>query len=289
MFILENEGLRIRIVAKGAEMQSIYNKKNGLEYLWNGDPAFWGKHSPVLFPIVGTLKKDTYLFEGASYTLGRHGFARDKDFIPVSQSGTSVTLQLVSSEATRPVFPFSFAFDITYMITENKLSVTYTITNRGEQLMFFSVGGHPAFKVPLDENSRYEDHYLQFDKEENAGRWPISPEGLIEKTPVPLLDHTNTLPITKDLFSKDALVFKHLRSSRVKLLSHTSGAGLEMDFTGFPYLGIWAAKQANFVCIEPWCGIADSTDSNQQLTEKEGVIKLGKDEVFERRWSVEVL
>jgi galactose mutarotase-like enzyme len=286
MFILENEDLRIRIVTKGAEMQSIYNKKNGLEYLWKGDPAIWGKHSPVLFPIVGTLKNDAYFFEGASYTLGRHGFARDRDFIPAAQTNDAITLRLISSEATRPVFPFSFEFDITYAIRNNKLIVTYGVTNSGEQPMFFSVGGHPAFKVPLEEKSKYEDYYLEFEKEENAGRWPISPEGLIEKNLIPLLDHTTILPVTKELFSRDALVFKHLQSSRVKLRSHTSDAGLEMDFTGFPYLGIWAAKGADFLCIEPWCGIADSTDSNQELTEKEGIISLKAGGVFERSWSV---
>jgi len=288
MFILENEDLRIRIVTKGAEMQSIYNKKNGLEYLWKGDPAIWGKHSPVLFPIVGTLKNDAYLFEGASYTLGRHGFARDRDFIPASQTGTAITLRLLSSEATLPVFPFSFGFDISYAIRKNKLTVTYSVSNRGDKLMFFSVGGHPAFKVPLEEKSRYEDYYLEFDKEENAGRWPISPKGLIETSPLPMLDHTKILPVARELFSRDAIVFKHLQSSRVKLLSHTSGAGLEMDFTGFPYLGIWAAKQADFLCIEPWCGIADSTDSNQELTAKEGIVALKEGEVFERSWSVEL-
>lgn len=289
MFTLENESLKITMAARGAELQSIYCKTNGMEYMWNGDPAFWGKHSPVLFPIVGTLKEDTYHYEGRAYHMTRHGFAREMDFEVTTQTPTSIHFTLNRNDATPINFPFRFHFNIIYHLEGTRLSVTYQVINTGDTTMYFSVGGHPAFKVPLAGGTEYGDHYLEFNEAEKAGRWLISKEGLIETRSAPLLNNTRTLPLTKELFYKDAIVLKGLKSTRVKLLSHTSSAGLEMDFTGFPFLGIWAAKNADFVCIEPWCGIADSTRSNQQLTEKEGINALDAAQIFERVWSVGVL
>lgn len=288
MFQLENDRLRIVIDPKGAELKSIFRKDLGLEYMWNGDPAFWAKTSPVLFPIVGTLKENTYYYKGLAYQLSRHGFARDLVFDVTNQRQDSITFSIKSNEDTLTIYPFSFTFSITYTLTGDELSVEYRVHNNGEEAMFFSVGGHPAFKVPLVEGTHYEDYRLVFEKEEDAGRWPISNEGLIEKTPQPLLQQTRELPITKELFSKDALVFKHLQSQWVELSSEKTPHGLWFSFPGFAYLGLWAAPGADFVCIEPWCGIADSVDANQQLPDKEGILQLPPKEEFQRQWSVQV-
>ncbi len=290
MFTIENEYLKIEIHPKGAELQSIYNKKKSLECMWSGDPAFWGKRSPVLFPIVGTLKNDTYYFENKAYQLSRHGFARDMDFTVTDQTASSITFTLTRNDATYEKYPFQFRFDIIYSIKNNQLQVTYRVVNKGEvnQKLYFSVGGHPAFKLPLLPGSVYTDYYLEFNKIENAGRWLISKEGLIEDDSTPLLNNTKKLPLVKELFYKDAIVFKHLRSDKAKLVSNTAGELFEFDFTGFPYLGIWAAKDADFICIEPWCGIADSVTTNQQLTEKEGINVLDSTDQFERTWKLTV-
>lgn len=286
MFQLENDKLKIVIDPKGAELKSIVRKDLDLEYMWSGDPAFWAKTSPVLFPIVGTLKENTYYYEGRAYHLGRHGFARDQVFSVTQQGGDSITLSIQSNEDTFAVYPFTFAFSIVYTIKGEELFVAYHIQNKGEGPLFFSVGGHPAFKVPLVEGTRYEDYRFVFEREENAGRWPISKDGLIEKEPRPLLRGTAVLPISKELFSKDALVLKELQSQWVELSSGKTPHGLRFSFPGFPYLGLWAAPGADFVCIEPWCGIADSVDSNQQLPDKEGVLQLQPKEEFRRQWSV---
>lgn len=286
MAVIKNEILKVIIAEKGAELTSIVNKNTGLEYMWNADPAFWAKSSPVLFPIVGTLKSDTYYYEGKSYQLGRHGFAREKSFVVTAQTANSVTFTLVADESTLANYPFHFRFDITYQVINDTLSVTYKVTNTGNAELFFSAGGHPAFKIPLVAGTAYTDYYLQFDKKENAGRWPISKDGLIEVKPEPLLENTDRLHLSKELFLQDALVFKNLESSRVSLRSSATSHGLLFDYTGFPFLGIWAAKNADFVCIEPWCGIADSVSTDQQLIHKEGIIKLGTGDVFERSWSV---
>jgi len=310
MFFIENQQLKISIHPKGAELQGLYHKGHQLDYLWNGDAAFWGKHSPLLFPIVGTLKDNLYYYQGKAFSLPRHGFARDRVFEAESQAADSITFLLRSDESTRAVYPFDFELRVIYRLTAEGMSTTYQVKNpadrsaggaqsagtgvgqsqagsgNGQSPLYFSVGGHPAFRVPVVPDTPYSDYYLEFDKAETLPRWPISKDGLIEREPQPLLQDTRTLPLTKDLFARDALVFKHPVSSGVALRSARTERGLRMDFPGFPYLGIWAAPNADFVCIEPWCGIADPVESDQQLVNKEGINRLEPGGVFEKTWTL---
>jgi galactose mutarotase-like enzyme len=287
MFTIENEVLRVTIKPRGAELSSIFSKETGLEYLWNGDARYWNKQSPVLFPIVGTLKKNTYYYRGVPYTLGRHGFARDKNFICSMHDQASVIMSLMSDEDTFRVYPFRFRLDIIYSIDRNCLRVRYRVTNTQEGDMYFSIGGHPAFRIPLTEDLEYDDYYLDFENKEFAMRWPISSEGLIEATPLKFLHDSKKLRLSKDLFLNDAIVFKHLNSHKVSIRSDKSPHGVQFHFPRFPYLGIWAFPYADFVCIEPWCGIADSVTSKQLLESKEGINFLPGGEIFERTWSAE--
>ena len=286
MFTIEDQQLRINIHPKGAELQSIFHKGLQTEYMWSGDPAFWGKHSPLLFPIVGTLKDNTYYFADKAYHLSRHGFARDRDFAVESQTPDGITFLLRSDEATRAVFPFEFELRVIYRLLPQGLSTTYRIDNPAQTPLYFSVGGHPAFRVPLAAGTAYTDYYLEFDQPEDAPRWPISKDGLIEREPQMLLVDAKTIPLTKELFAKDALVLKGLKSSGVSLRSAQTQRGLKMSFPGFHFLGIWAAPGADFVCIEPWCGIADSVNTDQQWTTKEGINRLEARETFERTWTL---
>ncbi len=289
MYSIENESLKVVVRSRGAELDSIYNKTQQLEYLWSGDPAFWGKKSPVLFPIVGTLKNDTYFFNDKEYHLGRHGFAREMEFTVSHQDATVIMFTLLSDKETLLKFPFPFRFDITYSLNANQLSVAYTVTNTGQGAMYFSVGAHPAFKVPLATDTEYEDYNLVFSQPENAGRWPISKDGLIDTPPIPLLkDNATRLPLRKELFFEDALVFKQLKSDTITLQSAKTPHGWSLSFPGFPYMGIWAAKRADFVCIEPWCGIADSVTTDQQLEHKEGIRQLQPQQAFARQWRLAV-
>src|SRR5579871_168498 len=174
MYSIENDKLSISVSTKGAELQSIFHKKFKIEYIWSGDPAFWGKKSPVLFPIVGTLKDDTYLFNKKSYHLTRHGFARDLEFEVINHTGDSVTFSIKSNFSTLKQFPFEFEFSVRYTLTEDQLTVTYIVKNNSSGDCYFSVGGHPAFKVPLVEETSYDDYYLEFNEDETLSRWPIS-------------------------------------------------------------------------------------------------------------------
>lgn len=285
---ISNGIISVEIADKGAEIQSIYNHTTGLEYMWNGDAAFWGKKSPVLFPIVGGLKNNTYQFEGKNYTLGRHGFARDMIFNLSHQSENTLTYTLVSNEATLTSSPFQFIFSVSYTISENKLSCKYIVENTGNNNMFFSCGAHPAFKVPLTEDTDFSDWHLQFSTTENAGKWPLSKEGLLLNESVECLQNANQLPLTKALFYSDALVFKNLQSTAISIVSTKSKHGLTMHFPHFPYFGIWSTKDANFVCLEPWCGIADSINATGNLKDKEGIHILEPNKNWDRTWSVEV-
>lgn len=288
MFTISNNTLKVVIAAKGAELQSIYNTETGLEYMWSGDAAFWGKKSPVLFPIVGGLKNNTYQYNGNSYNLGRHGFARDMVFEVSRQTSDTIAFTLKSSSDTHKVYPFDFRFSVIYSLKENQVKVTYEVENTGNEEMLFSVGGHPAFKVPVAEGTSFNDYFLHFNKLENEGKWPLSPEGLIETKPVELLNNTQELPLHKPLFYGDALVFKSLQSDSISILSEKTPHGLEVSYQDFPFMGIWSAKDADFVCIEPWCGIADSVNTTGNLEDKEGINRLDNGEIFTRSWQVSV-
>jgi galactose mutarotase-like enzyme len=285
---IHNHILAVAVATKGAELQSIINKTTGIEYMWSADPAFWGKKSPVLFPIVGGLKNNQYSYNGNTYTLGRHGFARDMEFTITEHLKDTITFTLVDSEETLKNYPFRFSFSVTYTLQENIVQVTYTVKNTDDKPLLFSVGGHPAFAVPVVAGTSYTDYYLQFSNSETAGRWPLSAGGQIEDHTTPLLANTTKLPLTKELFYEDALVFKHLASDAITLKSDATMHGLTVRFGGFPYMGIWAAKNADFVCIEPWCGIADSVNATGELAEKEGINTLLPQDVFERSWMVEL-
>ena len=301
MQTLKNQSLTVKINPKGAELISLFNGENQTEYMWSADANFWGKSSPVLFPIVGALKDNLYNFEGKTYHLPRHGFAREREFLVENSKNESVTFLLTNDEETLKIYPFAFEFRLKYELQDNCLSVTYSVKNMDDKTMYFSVGGHPAFAVPLSADTDYEDYYLEFNKTENFQRWGLVEGGLIANNPTDFLLNTNRLALTKDLFYEDAIVFKNLQSDEVILKSDKTNSPstqsddsqtdskkphLKFNFKGFPYLGIWAAKDANFVCIEPWCGIADSENHNQELTEKEGIIALSVDDIFERTWSV---
>ena len=288
MFTIEDDRLRVSIHPKGAELQRIFHKEHRLDYLWSGNPAFWGKHSPLLFPIVGTLKDNAYVYRDKTYHLPRHGFARDREFTLEAQTADTARFLLRSDDATLAVFPFPFELRVGYRLTYEGLKTTYRIDNPAQTPLYFSIGGHPAFNVPLGPGTAYDDYYLEFDESEKAPRWPISKEGLIETTPVPLLQDASRLSLTKDLFARDALVMKRLVSTGVTLRSDKTDRGLRMEYPDFPFLGIWAAPGADFVCIEPWCGIADGVGSDQQLVNKVGINRLEANGVFERTWTLRV-
>lgn len=287
MITLENELLKAGFVQKGAELQSLKSKTSDIEYIWDANPKDWAKHSPVLFPIVGALKDNRYAYQGEQYELSRHGFARDMEFELESKSADEVVFTLRSSEGTRKVYPFEFNLSLIYTLKSHGLSCTYKVYNPSDADLLFSVGGHPAFATPVDESLQYEDYYLRFNQDEALVINKISDNLISEEVKtIPLKD--KVLPLKHELFYEDALVIKALNSNKISLQNKVNSHGLHFTFDGFPFFGIWAAKDANFVCLEPWCGIADSVNHSGQLSDKEGIVILSAEESWQRTWQVDI-
>jgi galactose mutarotase-like enzyme len=287
MYFLENNLLSVHISPIGAEMQRLYGKDTGLEYLWSGDPSFWGKFSPVLFPIVGTLKKNHYRYQGTDYTLPRHGFAREKEFRVEQQSDTMLICTLQDDEQTRMVYPFQFVLQLIYTLEGKRLTVSYTVLNSGDKPLYFSLGAHPAFAVPLEKGSAYADYQLVFNRPETAVRWGLQ-DGLLLNEGEPFLDQNSEIRLSRSMFDRDAIVLKGLSSDKVSLQREGSEHGWTFGFPNWPHMGIWAAKGAPFICIEPWQGHADPVDHDGDFTRKPGVLALEPMEAWQASWWIEV-
>lgn len=287
---LENEKLVVVVLEKGAELASIKSKETGIEYLWQADPAYWGRHAPVLFPIVGRLKEDQYQLEGKTYAMGQHGFARDEAFEVVEQSETSVTLALTSTEETKVNYPYDFRLFIRYALTENTVKTHYKVENPSSATdMYFSIGAHPGFNVPLTEDTVFEDYFFSFSPRKTRTTIPL--QGAYLNTPAKTLAQTNTdIALSRHLFDNDALIYEVKGENIFTIQSEKNNYAVSVKFTDFPYVGIWSPPKtdAPFVCIEPWFGIADALDATGNLKEKLGIRVLTPQEEFQAEFDITV-
>ncbi len=280
---IQNEHLTVAIKAKGAELASIKSKTTGIEYIWQADPTFWGRHSPILFPIIGEASDGYILIDGKNYALSRHGFLREMVFGVVHQESDRIVFATQANENTLKIYPYAFEFQTIYELKGSQLSVSYRFVNIDQGTIYFSVGGHPAFNCPLLPGEKRSDYALVFNENETAYTQLLNDKGLRNGERRLVLANENTIQITDELFDNDALIFHNLSSDRVSLVNtKTEKTILSFDFKGFPYLGIWSKnRQSPYVCIEPWFGIADTTGPKQPFQEKEGVLPLEAGEQFE--------
>lgn len=286
-YTIENAKFQVVIKGKGAELCSFKSIQSSREYIWKADPDVWASHAPNLFPIIGCLKDDSFLYKGIEYACPKHGFLRKNDAITlVEQTVNSLTFGLKYDSESLKVYPFKFEFQIKYTLNENKLEVAHQIINHGDDTMLFSLGGHPGFTCPLNEDEHYSDYYLEFNNAETAETWRVLESGLIGADTTPVFDTPTVINLHPQLFKNDALVFKNLNSSKVSLKSKKSNQVLSMEFEDFPYLGIWAKPNAPYVCIEPWLGIADSFDSDRNFENKEGLVYLESNKEFEASYTI---
>jgi galactose mutarotase-like enzyme len=284
-----NSHFQVSIQQKGTEISSIKSQKTGKEYMWNANPDIWGSHAPVLFPAIGSFKNGQCTIDGKTYKVPKHGFIRNNESIVLkSQTDTELNFQLDYSEQTLEIYPYKFRFDIIFRLDKNKLIVSHKVTNLDDKTIYFHLGGHPGFKCPINEGENYSDYYLEFEHEENAATTLLSANGLISDDTKQILNNTNILPFTPNLFDNDALIFKDLKSRKVSLKSHKSNQILTVKFPDFNYLGIWAKPNAPFVCIEPWLGIADHENTDGDFLKKDKLISLVESEVFEAEYIVEI-
>jgi galactose mutarotase-like enzyme len=266
----------------GAELCSLKNTLN-TEYIWEANPDFWGKHSPVLFPIVGTLKNNSFDFDGKKYHLSRHGFARDMQFELIDKEENSATFAIQASTDTRKKYPFDFELQIKYSLKDSRLFINYKVVNKSISKMPFSIGAHPAFALP----GNFEDYNLQFEKNETLA-YHLLQNDLISNEIMMLDSKDNLVALTYKLFENDALIFKTLQSKSLTISKNKTPL-IRVSFPDFPHLGIWTKMNAPFLCIEPWFGYSDSVESTGTIMEKEGIQILESEQVFEATFSIEIL
>lgn len=287
---INNKHLTVEIALKGAELQSIRNNETGLEYLWQGDHAYWNRKAPVLFPIVGRLKDDRYTYQGQSYSMTQHGFARDSVFELIEQEEHKAVFQLTSSEASKQQYPFDFSLVITYEVIENTVQVSYAVKNTNDsERMYFSIGGHPGFNVPLTSDTTFEDYYLSFLPRRSRRQIPL--KGPFADTVHTTLAQTNTtFRLNRPMFDEDALVFEVKNKNTFSILSDKTPHSIEVTFENYPYVGVWTVpgREAPFVCIEPWHGLADTVDASGKLEDKLGIQTLPAQETFHTKYSIQV-
>lgn len=288
MIQIENNQCKASFLVKGAELKSLIDTKSGKEWMWQADPAFWGKTSPILFPIVGALKDNTYLYEGKSYTLPRHGFARDMDFDVREHGGNRVVFGLTSSAETRTLFPFDFDLDVEYVLEGTALRAEYRVKNvSGTESMWFSLGTHPAFAIEVNDQKAFNDYQLYFEKDETLHLLPLQ-NNLLVKTAQNLSLEKGNLPLSYSLFDNDALVMIDMQSEGLVLSNCRDRQKLTFSFTNFSHFGIWSAPKADFVCLEPWSGVADFEDHNGELTQKFGITRLAPRGSWKVGWKAEI-
>lgn len=274
VFELKNTSLIIKINSFGAELTSVYSDKFKTEYIWQADKTIWGRHAPNLFPIVGRLKDNSYIYQNNSYSLPQHGFARDTEFNCVKHSETEITFELQQSEESLKKYPFHFTFQVTYTLFENNVTVSYSVYNPDKKDLLFSVGAHPAFNCPLQNDELFTDYILNF-KDKKSVTINKLKDGLISSEKKSLSLEKNNLCISVDLFNNDALVFENNQIDEVALLSKKTNHGIVLTCHNWPFFGIWTKPNTNcFVCLEPWYGIADTENSDGNLISKTGIIKL---------------
>lgn len=265
MLYLKNEVMEVAVNPLGAELSSV--KTGGREWIWDGDESVWEGRAPILFPICGSVKDNVYRFEGESYTLPKHGFARHALFEVVSHNDTALTLQLTDSEETHRQYPFAFRLQVSFTVTGNRLSVRYAVTNRDTRTMYYSIGAHEAYDCRPDGIEAYD---VEFAEPETFDSTVLCGEELSNET-ISLAPAGRVLPLKKEYFSVDAQVFKELCSRSVVLRHRPTGHALRLEFPDMDYFLLWTKPQGLYICLEPWSGIPDSLDSDGDLTHKEGI------------------
>lgn len=269
---IESRDLSVLVNHLGAEISSVKNRKF-LEYIWRADKNIWPRHSPVLFPIVGKLKNNSFHYQSEEFSMTQHGFARDLQFALVQHETSSCTFELRSTAETKKQYPFEFLFQIAYRLKNNTLETNYRVVNLSETPMFFSVGAHPGFNCPLLPSESFEDYYFEF--ETSSLEVCELENGLRLANKRTLSIPNKKLFLSDSLFNNDALVFEGGQISSIKLCSSKSQHSIQLDCATWPYFGLWSKKSCRqFVCMEPWHGIADSISAERDFTKKEGLINL---------------
>lgn len=288
---LTNGIITIKVKLIGAELISIVENTTGKEYLWQADPTYWKRHSPILFPIVGGLWDGKFFHNGKEYSMSQHGFARDNEFELIESTENEVRYRLVSSHETYQAYPFSFQLEVGYRLKGNRVEVFWVVKNTDKSEIYFQIGAHPAFYYP-DFNANTEERgYFSFDKSENLEYILIEEKGCVSTSKVyPLhLTEDGLLPIKPNIFDKDALILENSQVKTVSLLDNNKKKTISLHFMA-PVVGLWSPphKNAPFVCIEPWYGRCDRVGYSGEFRDRDWMNRLDAGKTFEASYDIEV-
>ena len=297
MIELKSDDLQVEFQSLGGALSSIKDK-DGVEYLWQGDPTYWSGQAPVLFPICGSVRNDTVLYdqEDGSQVKGkipRHGLVRKKEFELVNQTENSVTFAIEDDEEMYANYPYHFRLEITYTVTGKTIRTQYEIYNKeAEKSMSYFIGGHPGFNCPLLEDEVYEDYYLEFEKPETCTVPKPFPEtGMLDfKDRSSWLENQKEIDLNYDLFSYDAVTLDNLESRSVSLKSRKHDKGVKLHFEEFPNLIVWSTlNKGPFIALEPWSGLSTSLEERDRLEDKKGVKVLKPGDIDHLGFDIEIL
>lgn len=287
---LENDAVVLTVDSKGAELQSLVKKDSGQEYMWSGDGKFWGRISPVLFPVVGRFYGNHYTHEGKTYEISQHGFARDYEFALVSRTDDGIWMRFESNDETKKVYPFDFALEIGYRVSGKDVTVLWKVINTGEKEMHFSIGGHPGFVCPLNPEEKQEDYGVKFTPapecvESRLLEGPYASDEFEEY----VLEDGGILPLADGIFDGDALIIEGNQAQEVSLVRPDGTEYLSVRFDA-PLFGIWSPpkKHAPFVCIEPWYGRSDPVGYSGELKDREWGNHLAPGAVFDASYIISI-
>ena len=285
--VIAGERFEARIEEMGAELKSLRDRQSGTEYIWPGDQTWWSGSAPILFPNVGGLKNNKYTHRGAEYSLPQHGFARRSLFTVAAAGTSSASLELAAGEETRRQYPFDFRLRATFLVQDSGLAVQYEVTNTGSGEMLFSIGSHPAIRVPF-AGGQLENYYLHFGDEENLERHFFD-NGLMLDQTAPVFDTSRQIFLRPDLFDRGVLILKHPASGIISIRNSQNPRSVSVITGGAPYLGVWAKPgRCPFLCLEPWFGLPDSPGATGELSAKEGILRLEAGGTFTSTYRLEV-
>lgn len=291
LYSLENDKITIQVNSFGAELKSIKDNENGREYMWSGDKKYWGKTSPILFPFVGTLKNGEYSYEGKTYKIGRHGFARDMDFEFAGKKDNAIIFALEDSEETIEKYPFRFRLEVEYAIQDKNITVKWRVFNKDTKKMYFSIGGHPAFACPLTDELKRTDCFIKYEgADEIKTTFLDMASGLITGEYKNYSLENGYMAIDEHLFDDDAIIIENNQTQQVSLCDENKAPYLTVKFDA-PLFGIWSVPDSNasYVCIEPWYGRCDSMAFEGGLEDRDWTNNVEAGEVFAKEYEISIL
>lgn len=289
LITIENSCLQVTVDTLGAQMMSIRSCE-GLEYLWQGDPKYWGDRAPTLFPFIGRLTNNRYQYRRKVYPMEIHGFAAASQFAPVEQTNDRLVLELRSTAVTLKQYPFQFCLKITYQLREKTVEVSYRVSSLSQDTMPFGIGGHPGFRVPLAYGETFDDYTLEFSQACQPDRVGFTPAVYLSghDEPYPLVEG-KCLPLRHDMFDEDAVILENM-AREITLRSKVSARAVKVSYPDMPYLGIWhwPKTDAPYVCIEPWTSLPARQDIVEEFTCKSDLIHLAPGRIFDTTWTISV-